>query len=1080
MNICEIFIRRPIATTLVMMAIVIFGVAGYFQLPVNDLPNVDYPTINVNARLPGANPDTMAAAVALPLEKQLSTIPGVEQMTSTSNQGNTNITLQFDLSRNIDGAAQDVQAAITSVRLPRDMPSPPTWRKTNPAEFSILTLILYSKTLPLATVDEYAESNIAQQLSTISGVAQVDVGGAQKYAVRVRVNPYQLAARQIGMNEVEDTVATGNVNQPTGTIWGSRQTLQVQTTGQLFTAADYAPLIVSYRNGAPVRLSDVAEVTDSVENERNASWFNGQRSIQLSIVRQPGSNTVEVVDRIKAMLSTIQENLPPGLEMMIRFDRSESIRRSVEEVKFTLMLALFLVILVIFLFLRSVSATVIPSLALPLSVIGTFAVMYLAGFSLNNFTLMALTLAVGFVVDDAIVMLENIHRHIEMGETVLEAALNGSREIGFTIISITLSLAAVFIPVLFLGGLLGRLLREFAVTIISAILVSGFVSLTLTPMVCSIFLRPREQEKHGALFNLFERIQNWFTEAVYGRSLRFVLRHKVATMVVSAAMLWGTYQLYKAVPTGFIPAEDDGQLNGTVEAVEGTAFPVMSEKVQRVAQIAQSDPTVEYVAANVGGTNRGNINIQLKPLGERPPIDVVLPALRRKLAAVPGVNVFLRTRPPLTIGGFNGRALYQITLQSGNTEELYASANRLVARLQTVPGITDATADVQLANPQLRVTIDRDKASALGISASQIEDTLGSAYGQRQVSTIMAPNNQYQVILELAPQYQQDPEAVGALYIRSRTGSLVQLASICTLTKTLGPVSVTHLGQLPSVNLSFNLANGASLGEAVDRVTHAAQEVLPDSVAFSFQGTAKAFQSSLAGLGLLLLMAVLVIYIVLGILYESFIHPVTILSGLPSAGFGALLALWGLHTAAQKGWVPRSYDMELNLYGFVGVIMLIGIVKKNAIMMIDFALEAQRNENKSPAEAIYQGCLVRFRPIMMTTAAALMGILPIAVAQGAGSAARRPLGVAVVGGLLFSQIVTLYLTPVLYIYMEQFRGLVARLMPRRGGAAAAHEPAVSSAPVSPVSAGSTVHTPMARSATAEISELNAAKRHYRR
>ena len=866
MNLCEIFIRRPIATTLIMMALVIFGVAGYFQLPVNDLPNVDYPTISVHANLPGANPDTMAAAVALPLEKQFSTIPGVEQMTSTSAQGRTNITLQFDLSRNIDGAAQDVQAAITSVKMPKDMPSPPFWRKTNPAEQAILTLMLSSKTLPLSTVDEYAQSNVAQRLSTITGVAQVDVGGSQKYAVRVRVNPYQLAARQIGMNEVQDTVASGNVNQPTGTIWGRQQTLALQTTGQLFSAADYAPLIVAYRNGAPVRLSDVAQVTDSVENERNLNWFNGQRNIQLSIVRQPGSNTIEVVDRVKDVLPQIQENMPPGIDLMIRFDRSESIRRSVNEVKFTLLLALFLVILVIFLFLRNVSATIIPSLALPLSIVGTFAVMYLAGFSINNFTLMALTLAVGFVVDDAIVMLENIHRHIEMGEGVLDAALNGSREIGFTIISITLSLASVFIPVLFLGGLLGRLLHEFAVTIIAAILVSGFVSLTLTPMVCRIFLRPHDEEKHGWLFNMFEGIQEWITHAVYAGSLRFVLRHKLATVAASALMLVGTYQLYQAVPKGFIPAEDDGRINGSVEAIEGTGFTVMSDKVYQVAQIAQGDPMVAYVAANAGATNRGNITIQLKPLEERPPIDTAMPALRRKLSSVPGVNVFLQNRPPITIGGFAGRALYQITLQSANTEQLYLSTNQLVAKLQTLPGITDATADVQLANPQIKVTIDRDKASALGISASQVEDTLGSAYGQRQVSTIMAPNNQYAVILELAPEYQRDPEAIAALYIRSKTGGLVQLGSVATLTKTLGPVQVTHLGQVPSVNLSFNLADGASIGDAVDRVTHAAQETLPDSVAFSFQGTAKAFQSSVAGLGLLLLMAVLVIYIVLGIL----------------------------------------------------------------------------------------------------------------------------------------------------------------------------------------------------------------------
>jgi HAE1 family hydrophobic/amphiphilic exporter-1 len=1066
MNISEIFIRRPIATTLVMMAIVVFGVAGYLQLPVNDLPNVDYPTISVRAGLPGANPDTMAAAVALPLEKQFSTIPGIEQMTSNSGQGNAFITLQFDLSRDIDGAAQDVQAAMQSVRMPRDMPSPPTWRKSNPADQSILTLLLSSSTLPLSVVDEYAQTNIAQRLSMITGVAEVSVGGSQKYAVRVRVDPHALAARQIGLNEVQDTVASGNVNSPTGTIWGRQQTLALQTSGQLFSAADYAPLIVAYRNGAPVRLSDVAQVIDSVENERNSNWFNGERNIQVNIVRQPGSNTVEVVDRVKAVLPQLQENLPPSISMIVRFDRSESIRESLDEVKFTLMLALCLVVLVIFLFLRSFSATIIPSLALPLSIVGTFAVMYLAGFSINNFTLMALTLAVGFVVDDAIVMLENIVRHLEKGEGVMEAALNGSREIGFTILSITLSLAAVFIPVLFLGGLLGRLLHEFAVTIIAAILVSGFVSLTLTPMVCRLFLRPHQAVKHGRVFNFFERIQDWVTHTVYAGSLRFVLRHKLATMAASVLLLIGTVQLYNAVPKGFIPAEDDGRITGSVEVIEGTGFPVLAEKVYQVAQIAQNDPSVAYVAANSGTGNRGGLTIQLKPQTERPPIDDVMADLRRQLSAVPGVNVFLQNRPPLTIGGFRSRALYQVTLQSANTEQLYTYAGQLVEKMRTLPGITDATADVQLANPQIKVTIDRDKASALGISASQIEDALGSSYGQRQVSTIMAANNQYAVILELAPEYQRDPDAISSLYIRSRSGGLVQLGSVATLQKTLGPVSVTHLGQLPSVNLSFNLQPGTSVGDGVAAVTYAAEEVLPDSVAFSFQGTARAFQSSVAGLGMLLLMAVLVIYIVLGILYESFIHPITILSGLPSAAFGALLALWLFHYAAQNGYISRQLDMELNLYGFVGVIMLIGIVKKNAIMMIDFALDAQRNDGKDPAEAIYQGCIVRFRPIMMTTAAALMGILPIAIGHGAGGAARRPLGVAVAGGLIFSQVVTLYLTPVLYIYMERFRGFVGRLLP--GRRRAPQEPVPSSH--GPVAGGGPVQSPIARSASSDISD----------
>ncbi|HEY7615231.1 MAG TPA: efflux RND transporter permease subunit, partial [Terriglobales bacterium] len=681
--------------------------------------------------------------------------------------------------------------------------------------------------------------------------------------MRVRVNPYELAARQIGMNELQETVTSGNVNSPAGTIWGRQQTLALQTTGQLFSAADYAPLIVTYRNGAPVRLADVAQVIDSVENERNAGWYNGERNIQLNIFRQPGSNTVDVVDRVKAVMPQLQENLPPAINMIVRFDRSASIRESVNDVKLTLMLALCLVVLVIFLFLRSFSATIIPSLALPLSIVGTFAVMYLAGFSINNFTLMALTLAVGFVVDDAIVMLENIVRHIEQGKRVMEAALQGSKEIGFTILSITLSLAAVFIPVLFLGGLLGRLLNEFAVTIIAAILVSGFVSLTLTPMVCRLFLLPHQEVRHGRLFNFFERIQEWVTHVAYAGSLRFVLRHKLPTMVAAVLLLLGTVQLYQAVPKGFIPSEDNGMLVGSVEAIEGIGFSVMAEKVQQVAQIAQNHPDVAYVMAYTGGSNSAWLQVQLKPQDDRPPIDDVMLDLRRKLSEVPGVNVFLQNPPPIRIGGFRSRALYQITLQSANTDQLYSYANQLLDELRELPEITDATSDVQLANPQIKVTIDRDRASALGISASQVEDVLGSSYGQRQVSTIMAPNNQYAVIMELAPEYQRDPSALGSLYIRSRSGQLVQLSSVATLTKTLGPVSVTHLGQLPSVTLSFNLAAGGSIGAAVEAVTHTAEEVLPDSVAYSFQGTARAFQSSLAGLGLLLLMAVLVIYIVL-------------------------------------------------------------------------------------------------------------------------------------------------------------------------------------------------------------------------
>jgi hydrophobic/amphiphilic exporter-1 (mainly G- bacteria), HAE1 family len=1062
MNISEVFIRRPIATTLIMLAILIFGLVGYFQLPVSDLPNVDYPTINVSANLPGADPDTMAAVVALPLEKQFSTIPGVAQMTSTSGRGRSNITLQFDLSRDIDTAAQDVQAAIAAVRMPRDMPNPPQWRKSNPAAQSILTLALSSDTLPISTVDEYAETSIAQRISTINGVAEVTIDGATKYAVRVRVDPRALATRQIGMNEVQDQVSNGNVNAPVGAIYGHEQTLSLEATGELYHAADYAPLIVSYRNGAVVRLSDVAQVIDSVENERNADWYNGKRAIGLSVYRQPGSNTVEVVDSIKAILPQLQAMLPPGISMVVRLDRSISIRQSVNDVKFTLTLALFLVVLVIFLFLRNLRATGIPSVALPLSIVGAFAVMYLLGYSIDNFSLMALTLSVGFVVDDAIVMLENIVRHLEMGKGVLEAALEGSNEIGFTIVSITLSLAAVFIPVLFMSGLLGRLLHEFAVTIIATILVSGFVSLSLTPMLCRLFLNVHQEVKHGRLFNFFERIQDGMT-AVYDSCLKVALRFRIATMVVSVLLLVGTVYLYQVVPKGFLPTEDDGVLNGTIEAVQGVSFEVLSQKVRQVAELTQNHPAVAYVLADAGAGNTGGLNIQLKPHDERPPIDDVLQDLRRKLSVVPGVNVFLQHRPQISVGGFRSKALYQLTLQSQSTVDLYNAANMLVARLASVPEVSDPTNDVQVSNPQIKVTIDREKAATLGVTASQIEDTLGSSYGQRQVSTIMAPNNQYQVILEVAPEYQRDPEALSSLYIRAQTGQLVLLSSVAKLEKNLGPLQVTHLGQIPSATVSFNLAPGVSIGQAVDIVDNLARTALPASVTYTFQGTAQAFQTSLGGIGLLLVMSLVVIYIVLGILYESFIHPLTILYGLPSAGFGALLALELFHLAAQKHWVSPRFDMELNIYGFIGVIMLIGIVKKNAIMMIDFALEAQRNDGKSAADAIYQGCLVRFRPIMMTTAAALMGTLPIALGRGAGGDSRRALGIAVVGGLLFSQVVTLLLTPVLYIYMDQAKDWIARLFGKR------HASGSESAPAShgPVGGGGPIQSPIARSASSD-------------
>ena len=1020
-----------------MLAILVFGVMGYVSLPVSDLPSVDYPTINVRAGLPGANPDTMAASVALPMEKQFSTIPGLDSMSSSSGLGSTNLTLQFSLDRDIDGAALDVQTALSQVQrqLPIEMPAPPSFSKVNPADQPILFLALGSDTMPLSQVDEYAETLVAQNVSMISGVAQVQINGAAKYAVHVQLDPQALAAKQIDITDVEQALDEGNVNEPTGSLWGRQQALNVLASGQLFKAADYASLVVAYRNGSPVRVSDLGRAVDSVENERNVQWYNGKRAIQLQIFRQPGTNTVEVVDRIKAMLPGLEAQMPPSVQMSVLNDRSISIRNSLDDVKFTLELALCLVILAIFLFLRNVYATFIPSLALPFSIVGTFAVMYLCGYSLDNLSMMALTLSVGFVVDDAIVMLENIVRHLEEGESRMEAALNGSREISFTILSMTLSLSAVFIPVLFMGGVLGRLLHEFAVSIMSAILVSGFVSLSLTPMLCSRLLRPVHDTKHSRLFNVFERIQDGMTN-IYDRWLQVVLRHKLTTMTISALLLVGTVYLYIVVPKGFIGSSDIDQISGATEAIQGISFDVMREHQLQVQQIIQDDPYVDAVQGGIGGPggssiNRGQLNIHLIPRAQRPHVDQVMQELRVKLAAVPGIVVYLKNNPPITIGGIGSRALYQFTLQGHRTDELYAAAADLQAKIQALPGLTDVNSDVQMKNPQISVSFDRDKASALGVNVTQMEDTMYSAFGQRQVSTIYTSDNQYRVLLEVEPEYQLNADAIGSLYVRSKTGQLVQLRTVAKLENTLGPLAVNHLGQVPAATISFNLKPGVAIGDAVDEINDLARRTLPSTITASFQGNAQAFQSSLKGLGLLVVMAIMVIYIVLGVLYESFVHPITILSGLPSAGFGALLAIEGFHLAARSGWISPLLDLSLDLYGFVGIIMLIGIVKKNAIMMIDFALGAQRKHGKSPQEAIYQGCLVRFRPIMMTTMAALMGTMPIALGLGAGAESRRSLGVAVVGGLVFSQFVTLFLTPVVYVYMEAAKDWIAGLGHRR-------------------------------------------------
>jgi HAE1 family hydrophobic/amphiphilic exporter-1 len=1016
----NLFIRRPVMTTLVMTGILFFGITSYRHLPVSDLPTVDFPTIQISASLPGASPETMASSVATPLEKQFSTIAGIDNMTSSSSQGSTNITIQFTLNRDIDAAAQDVQAAISQTL--RSLPlgiQPPSYRKVNPADQPIVYFTLTSSVLQLSALDEYGQTTIAQQLSTVPGVAQVQVYGSQKYAVRIQLNPSAMANRGIGIDEVASAVNSQNVSLPTGILYGPRRALTLQANGQLTNAAQFQQMAVAYRNGSPVRLGELGKVFDDVQNNQTASWYNGQRSIVLAVQRQPGSNTVEVAHLVNDELERLRSQIPPSVKIATLYDRSKSIEESVNDVKVTLLLTLVLVVLVIFVFLRNVSATVIPSLALPMSLIGTFAVMDLLGFSLDNLSLMALTLAVGFVVDDAIVMLENIVRHMEMGKPPMQAALEGANEIGFTIISMTISLTAVFIPLLFLSGIIGRLFHEFAVVIATAIMVSGFVSLTLTPMLCSRFLKSHEKEEHGKLYNWTE---NMFDRLLHGyeRSLAWVMGHRFSSLMFSLAILVATVFLFNVTPKGFIPSQDTGQITASTEAAQGTSLGDMIKLQQRAAAIIAKDPNVNAYMSSVGAGgansagNTGRILMSLKPRDQRVSADKIVSELRPKLSGIPGLAVYMTIPPAIQIGGRQSKSLYQFTMQSADIATLYPAAKVMESKLRGLSQLQDVTSDLQISNPQVSVNIDRDRAASLGVTPNQIESALYNAYGARQVSTIFTPNNQYWVVMEVLPQFQRDASALGMLYINSTQGNLVPLSAVATMQEGVGPLTITHAGQLPAVTISFNTREGGSIGEAVTAVQQLAAQNLPAGVTTNFSGTAQAFQDTQQGLMALLVLAIFVIYMVLGILYESFIHPLTILSGLPFAAFGALLALIVFHA-------------ELDVYAFVGIILLIGIVKKNAIMMIDFALDAERNEKKSPKDAILEAASVRFRPIMMTTMAALMGTLPIAIGAGAGAEARRPLGIAVVGGLAFSQIVTLYVTPVFYTYLDEMPERIRRL-----------------------------------------------------
>jgi HAE1 family hydrophobic/amphiphilic exporter-1 len=1005
--------------------IIVFGLFAYRLLPVSALPKVDFPTISITATLPGASADTMAASIAGPIERQMSTVPGISSMTSQSAQGTTTITIQFDLNRNIDAAALDVQTALSIAqrRLPIEMTVPPSFRKVNPSDFPVLFIALSSATLPLSTVNEYGDIFMAQALSQIAGVAQVQIYGSQKFAVRVQADPEAAAARGLSMDDIRNAVARANSSTPVGTLNGPSQNITLQASSQMDTAEPYRQIVVAYRNGSPIKLDEVARVYDSVENDKTASWFNGERSIVLAVQKQPDANTVAVVDAVKARLPGLQAQLPPSINVNVTMDRSISIRQSVFDVQETLLIAVILVVLVIFLFLRSAAATFIPSVAVPISLLGTCGAMYLLDFSVNNMTLLALTLSVGFVVDDAIVMLENIVRHIEEGMRPYEAALKGAREIGFTIISITFSLIAVFIPVLLMGGIVGRVFREFAVTVAIAILVSAFVSLTLTPMLCARVLKEHDaHKKPNVVLRIFEAMfAQWHRG--YEWALDKVLAAKSITLALTIATLFATAFLYYVVPKGFFPQEDTGFLIGTSEAATDTSFDAMVERQQKLDEVLRADPAVEFVNSTVGAggptqtANYGRIFIGLKPKGERDPAPVVIARLRQKSAAVPGMQAFFQSIQNLNIGGRVSKSQYQYTLQGADTGALYTIAPELRDKIAKIPGLLDVTTDLYVKNPQLTVEIDREQAAVYGITADQIRNQLFNAFGSRQIGTIYKPSNDYQIILEAQPRFRVDPSELSKLYLKTGNNQTIPLDAVAKLVPSVGPLQINHQGQQPSVTISFNLAPNVSLGYAVDKISEIERDAnLPVSIVSGFSGTAQVFQDSLRGQGVLILAAVFAAFVILGILYESFVHPITIISGLPSAGIGAILTL-------------MLFNMDLSVIAMIGIVMLVGIVKKNAIMMVDFAI-SRRAVGLSAEHAIREAALLRFRPIMMTTFAAIFGTLPIALGTGAGAELRQPLGVAVVGGLLVSQLLTLFITPVIYIYLDRIdRKLKRRLEP---------------------------------------------------